>query len=171
MNMKTFLRVIRRADHYTLYDRGVVKEEFHLDDNEYPSDILDDYYTDSGVLSVYEVKKDDPSSIQFVVCAVAATSNSYRDYAFILFDDDIFKNLNIEEPIKKPGKTASPIIDEMHYDVNVITTQNLLELAHQVANNGMVELYLKREMKDMLKQYYSQKLLPKIEVSLKKKLT
>ncbi len=167
--MPTYVRVILVPAHLNLYERGTLREVYGLDDSEYHPDILDDYRTNDGELSLFEIDLQQ-QSVELIVCAVAAYSTGNQSRGYILVDDELFSALGLPAPQKKMGRTASPTINKAHYNIQLGITQRRLELAHAIVDKCVPETITTDEMKKYLVDYYHEGELPYMHKSLKKKL-
>ena len=168
--MPTYVRVILVPAHLNLYERGTLREVYGLDDSEYHPDILDDYRTNDGELSLFEFDLQQ-QSVELIVCALAAQSTNCVARGYFLIDDGFFSALGFPAPQKKNGgNTASPTIDETHYNIQLGTTQRRLELAHAIVDKCVPETITTDEMEKYLVDYYHEGELPYMHKSLKKKL-
>ncbi len=169
--MTTFLRKVDKPERLHYYERAVVQQEFGLQDGEYLSDLLEDFSTKRGELSIFEVEPGNRDEILLVLCAIAAKSNNWRTTGYLLFDGGVFDNPDIANPVKAEGKTASPAIDDRHYNVPVNTTNILTQFT-----NNVIDIYLekdsisKTEMKPLLIKYFQEGMLPNMNDSLRKHL-
>ena len=166
--MPTYVRVILVPAHLNLYERGTLRE-LGLDDSEYHPDILDDYRTNNGELSLFEFDLQQ-QSVELIVCAVAAQSMANMERGYILFDGEFFSALGLPAPEKMRGRTASPKIDKTHYNIQLGTTQRRLELAHAIVDKYDPVPIPTADMKTCLLDFYRAGELQGMNESLKKKL-
>ncbi|MCH8838268.1 MAG: hypothetical protein IIA60_10800 [Candidatus Marinimicrobia bacterium] len=167
--MPTYLRVILVAAHLPLYDRSTLREHFMLGDSEYQPDILDDFRTHEGELSLFEVDLEQ-QPVELIVCAVAAHSNRNQERGYILVDGDFFSALGLPSPQKTMGTTASLKINETHFNIQLGTTQRRLELAHAIVDNLDPVPIPTADMKKYLVEFYHAGELKSMNKNLRVKL-
>ena len=165
--MTTFLRKVDKPERLHYYEKAVVQQEFGLQDGEYLSDLLEDFSTERGEFSIFEVEPGDRDEILHVLCAIVAKSNNWRRTGYLLFDAGIFDNPDIAIPVKVEGETASPDVDDRHYNVPVITTNILTQFT-----NNVIEVcfdkdgFSKSEIKPLLIKYRQEGMLPNMDDQL-----
>lgn len=154
--MPTYVRVIRAPSHLTLYEREVLSRAYSLNQDEYHPDILDDYRTDDGNLSLFLLDSDQ-ELLPLIICAVVAElgRNSPRGYA--MFDEEFLSSQGLPSPMPTKGNTTSTVINDRHYNVQLGTTQARLELAHAVVDKCLVDSILAPAMKIHLINFHNRK--------------
>ncbi len=152
--MPTYVRVIRAPSHLTLYEREVLSRAYSLNKDEYHPDIIDDYKTEDGNLSLYLLDSSQ-ELLPLIICAVVAElgRNSMRGYA--LLDEEFLSSQGLSAPMQTKGNTRSSVINDRHYDVQLRTTQARLELAHAVVDKDLVDSIISRDMKNHLINFHN----------------
>lgn len=169
--MTTFLRKVNKPASLTYYDRAVVQEEFGLEEGEYLSDLLADFSTEDGEFSIFEVEPSDPDGILLVICAIAAKSLNWSRTGYLLFDARVFDNPDIASPVKAPGETANPDIDDRHYNVPVKTTNRLTQITNIIIEQCLdTNDIFKPDMKSHLIKYGQRGMLPNAHERIKREL-
>ena len=167
--MLTYVRVIRAPSHLNLYERKVLSQTYSLNHNEYHPDILDDYRTDDGNLSLYLLDSDQ-KLLPLIICAVVADlgRNSMRGYALV--DESFLLSQGLPTPIQTKGNTASTLINDRHYDVQLRTTQARLDLAHALVDKDLVDSIISPDMKNHLINFHNNQDISIRNPKLKKSL-
>lgn len=154
--MPTYIRVIRAPSHLILYEREVLSRAYSLNHDEYHPDILDDYRTESGNLSLFLLDSDQ-ELLPLIICAVVAElgRNSQRGYAIL--DEEFLSSQGLPSPMPSKGITSSTVINDRHYNVQMGTTQARLELAHAVVDKCLVDSIIASDMKIHLINFHNSK--------------
>ena len=167
--MPTYVRVIRAPSHLTLYEREVLSRAYSLNQDEYHPDILDDYRTEDGNLSLFLLDSDQ-ELLPLIICAVVAQLGRNSARGYVLLDESILLSQGLSSPMPAKGNTASTEINDRHYNVQLRTTQARLELAHSVVDKCPVDSILATDMKIHLINFHNSKDIVIRNSDLKKNL-
>ena len=112
-----------------------------LKNGEFPADIFHDFRTEKGILSVWLVEED-YSNLERVLTAFAANRRSIDKLDFIIFNSQIFDDLEIRVEFEEGDTPDEFANNQWHW--------NLIELSGQKAASLAARLYYESERKRKL---------------------
>jgi hypothetical protein len=121
------LRKIRKAKWYK--NEGVS----WIPDDELQADALSDIATKANELSVYSVKED-KSDLDWVIAALATTSEHLSNFDYALIDTKFLDELNIIYK-QTDGTTMDDEVNQSHFDIIELTASKLLQLAYIIKDS------------------------------------
>lgn len=132
-----------------LYDRDEGKK-YGLRRGQYLADLLDDTKTKSGKLSVYQV--DDVLTPDMVVAAIAAGSKNPGAMGYIIVDDSIFNEMNIDLA-QTDGESKSDMANERHFDAFLGSIEKRIRFAKKLMHIAAAHLIPKPEVKSNIEKW------------------
>ena len=122
--MPRFLRVTQRG-RWEVYP--VVT---WLRPGEMQANVFLDLRTDLNALSVYRADSDEDALK--IGIAIAATRRNIGDLDYAIIEESELTAIGIT-PIETEGGTPSSEVNRLHFDLNLLTMDNLIQLAHAVS--------------------------------------
>lgn len=144
-----YLRYMGVPSRVALYGRDEGRK-YGLRRGQYLADLLDDTKTKDGKLSVYEV--DDELMPEMVVAAIAAGSNNPGAKGYIIVDDFIFEDMNIDLK-QTDGESKSNIANKRHFDAFLGSIEKRIKFAKKLIHDATPDLIPKPEMKSNIKKW------------------
>jgi len=142
--MPRFLRVTkqRRWDKYP--------EIPWLTPGELQADVFRDLQTTLNVLSVYRADSDE-DAVKISV-AIAATRMGFDNLDYAIIEESELTAIGIS-PAQTEGGTPISEVNRLHCDLNLLTMDNLIQLAHAVSRGERVRIR-RRLMERMLRSAF-----------------
>lgn len=110
------------------------------------ADAISELRTSSNTLSVWHIE-DDKSNLEQVVCAMAASRDSFADIHFILLDPESLKQKGFKLKVTN-GATPDKLCNSLwHRDIVELTAAGLLELAKLIYGHQGSGYFLIRKPK------------------------
>lgn len=136
--MTIFLRKVDTPKRLSYYEAEVMRSEFpSLGQDEYLSDLIFDFKTESGIFSVFEINPDEPEDIIHTLCAIVGKQgNPPKETGFILIEGELLASLASIELEQETEATAAPIKDEKHYNVTVLSSDALNDVVKLIVGNN-----------------------------------
>ena len=123
--MSRFLRITRQGRWLNDTD-----DDKWLPPGETKADALRDLQTHENALSIY--RADDESATNRICLAIAATRENLGHLDYATFDATELQSIGIE-PSRIAGKTPDPEVNQLHYDLTMLTVEKVSQLARVIA--------------------------------------
>ena len=136
-----------------IYKRAVwleAREFAWLGAGEICSDVLRDFKTDNGTLSVWKV---DESNMALVIAALAASNRKKKEEEFemVLFSEDLLETIGVRAQ-RVDGITPDAAANKTwHFDLVELTVTKVAELAALLNQHGTLEQRHKPQVAQFLK--------------------
>ena len=130
-----------------------------LPDDELLADILADFITKSGKLSIWEIRNEDDK--KRVIVALAADRDHLAKVDYVIFDGSELDTFDILVE-QQDGESPVKVVDNLHYDVHQLTANKLVSLANLVSKD-MIDIgrMLKGDVRTSLRQAADEGILDK----------
>jgi hypothetical protein len=121
---------LRFVKNYIIWDQSLSDYDW-LNSDEIPADPLGDLQTKKNTLSIYIIG-DDNSKLERCISAYAANRNDIEEISFVLFDENVIKNIGIKYKQNNNGLLLDEFINSLHYDLYELSSQKLIELTNNI---------------------------------------
>ncbi len=162
--------LIRKLDKKIWLDKQISKDIGGLQ-----ADSLKNFRTSNNSLSVYLFDQSTISEVR-ILAAIASGRDNIAEIDYAIFESNILEQIHLATGSSK-GETADNLVNDFHIDLVKLTTNQICSLAKFIQDNGelkrisgkFITIALAEGLANgnLIKQKINQKLIPKIEKSIK----
>ena len=149
--MPLAIRTIRLAR----WDEDAILRASWLGEGEMVADPLGDLCTKNGELSVWHVE-DDRSNLERVLLAFAATRDYLANVDYVLFDQDVLRQLGVEAMHSRGGTPDELVNSEWHRDIVELSCRRVVTLAESLIRSGQRDRMPRKRVRALLTEAIEQ---------------
>lgn len=123
-----------------------------LPPNEFPAAPLGDLRTSAdSKLSVWHIEED-RSNLALVVAAVAASRDHADKFDYVLFSEDILREVGIHAEVTRGTSRDSATNEQWHRDLTELTASKLVVLARLIGRYGTTDRFMENEVELLIRE-------------------